>query len=216
MTFRAGGDYTEAERLYRQALASRRKLFGDEHVRKDGSLHNLIEVLVLQNKFDEVGAVLGEFITPATINRPESYDLLSLYTELLARHGLWEEAAAGASRVLELRPENAQQYHTLAPLLVASKNLAGYQQICRRIVARFSGTTDVFTADKMAKDCLILQSAGVDLEPVAAMAETAVAAGRREAPYPFFECCKALAEYRQGHYEGAAKWAQEAAKKTFP
>jgi hypothetical protein len=68
----------------------------------------------------------------------------------------------------------------------------------------------------MAKDCLILPSAGVDLEPVGAMAEFAVTKGAGASTAPFYQCCKALAEYRQGHFEGAAEWAERAAKTPFP
>src|SRR5205823_4683639 len=77
-------------------------------------------------------------------------------------------------------------------------------------------TTNSGIADRMAKDCLILPSSGVNLGPVAAMAELAVAKGKTSDAYPFFQCCKALAEYRQGHFEGAAKWAEQAAKNPFP
>jgi hypothetical protein len=68
----------------------------------------------------------------------------------------------------------------------------------------------------MAKDCLILPSAGVDLNPVAAMAEFAVTKGSGAPTAPFYQCCKALAEYRQGHFAGAVEWAQRAAKTPFP
>ena len=40
---------------------------------------------------------------------------------------------------------------------------------------------------------------------------TAVTGGRGDSgALPYFQCCKALAEYRQGNWEGAADWAQRA------
>jgi hypothetical protein len=104
----------------------------------------------------------------------------------------------------------------LAPLLVASGDVEGYQQLCRKIVARFGETSSLPVADRMAKDCLILPSAGVDLKPVAAMAEFAVTKGAGAPTAPFYQCCKALAEYRQGNFEGAMEWAERAAKNPFP
>ena len=68
----------------------------------------------------------------------------------------------------------------------------------------------------MAKDCLILPSAGVDLKPVAAMAEFAVTNGAGASTAPFYQCCKALVEYRQGHFEDAVEWAERAATNPFP
>jgi tetratricopeptide (TPR) repeat protein len=68
----------------------------------------------------------------------------------------------------------------------------------------------------MAKDCLILPSSGVDLKPVAAMAEFAVSKGQKEVGYTFYQICKALAEYRQRHYDEAVKWAQLAAANPYP
>ncbi len=118
--------------------------------------------------------------------------------------------------MLQREPDEYANYHTLAPLLAARNDLDAYQQLCREIVRRFGGTTNVSVADPMAKDCLILPSSGVDLRPVAALADAAITGTESFPPYPFFQCCKALAEYRQGNWAGAIDWAQSAAKNSFP
>jgi hypothetical protein len=64
----------------------------------------------------------------------------------------------------------------------------------------------------MAKDCLILPNSGADLKLVDAMADVAVTRGGNI----LFECCKATAEYRQGHFAEAIKWAGSALKDPFP
>src|SRR5262249_46056250 len=74
----------------------------------------------------------------------------------------------------------------------------------------------VYVADRMAKDCLILPASGVDLKQVAALADVAVSRGTNEGSMCFFQCCKALAQYRLGNYEEAVKWAQLAAQVQFP
>src|SRR5262249_41615075 len=51
---------------------------------------------------------------------------------------------------------------------------------------------------------------------VAALAELAVTKGKGYGPYHFFQCCKALAQYRLGSYEEAVNWAQASAKNPFP
>jgi hypothetical protein len=48
------------------------------------------------------------------------------------------------------------------------------------------------------------------------MAETAVTGTQSGHVNPFVQCCKALAEYRQGHWQGAIDWAQRAAENSFP
>jgi len=79
-----------------------------------------------------------------------------------------------AKRLLERRLDDHFAYHALAPLYVVTTNLGAYHQLCPTIVSTFSNTTDMFVADRMAKDCLMLPSAGVDLNAVAAMAKLAV------------------------------------------
>ena len=69
----------------------------------------------------------------------------------------------------------------------------------------------------MAKDCLILPRPGADLKVPGELAETAVTRGRSDSgSLSYFQCCKALAEYRQGHREGAISWARKAAASSSP
>ena len=206
------GKVGEAERMYRQSMAIRRATGLPTTEPFDR-----LEALILNvDKFDDADALIKEVLPSTTIGGSNYVDLFILRADLLARRGRWKEAAADAAQVVEYRPEDHESYHMLAPLLVASGNLEGYQQLCRKIVARFGGTSNLAVADRMAKDCLILPSAGVDLKPVAAMAEFAVTNGAGASTAPFYQCCKALAEYRQGHFEGAVAWAERAAKNPFP
>jgi len=61
----------------------------------------------------------------------------------------------------------------------------------------------------MAKDCLLLPHSGVDLQRIAKLTDTALAAGSGDASMPFFETCKALLEYRLGHFAEAIKWGEK-------
>jgi len=206
------GKVGEAERMYRQSMAIRRAI----GLPTAEQLDRLEALILNKDKFDDADALIKELLPSTTIGLSDYVDLFILRTDLLARRGRWKEAAADAAQVVEYCPENHESYHMLAPLLVASGDIEGYQQLCRRIVARFGGTSTLAVADRMAKDCLILSSAGVDLEPVAAMAEFAVTKGADASTAPFYECCKALAEYRQGHFADAVEWAERAAKNPFP
>ncbi len=130
---------------------------------------------------------------------------------LLATHCRWKEAAADTARLIELEPNDHTLYHALAPLLVQSGDLSGYRLHCAQELARFAGTSDPNTADRMAKNCLILPDSGVDLNAISAWADTAVTAGKGiSAGLPWFQFCKGLAEYRQGHFASAVDWTQKA------
>src|SRR4029077_8184621 len=103
------------------------------------------------------------------------------------------------------------------PLLVQMQDRRGYEELCDKITKRFAGATDPYTADRMAKDCLILPRPGADLKAVRELAETAVSKGAKDTgALPFFQCCKALAEYRLGHWEAATKWASRPATNSSP
>ena len=145
---------------------------------------------------------------------PEAWAASSEYS---ARHGRWSEALAAASKLLALRPNNPGGYHLAAPLLVQTQDRSAYEGLCAGITRRFAGATDPYTADRMAKDCLILPRPNADLQVPAELAETAATLGEKDAgALPFFQCCKALAEYRQGHFDGAVKWARLASANPFP
>ena len=178
-----------------------------------------LEALILNaDKSGDAGRPYkGEVLPSTTIGGSNYVDLFILRAEPARPPGPMEGSSGDdAAQVVEYRPENHESYHMLAPLLVASGDFEGYQRLCRRIVTRFRATSNLGVADRMAKDCLILPSSGVDLEPVAAMAEFAVTNGAGAPTAPFYQCCKALAEYRQGHFEGAVEWAERAAKNRFP
>jgi serine/threonine protein kinase len=198
------------------ALKVRAKLFGDEEPPPFESLVSIVETLIRQGRYDEAETFLNTFLTPAAIRNPRFADVIEFRAHILACRGKWAEALPDASRVLEYRPAEANTYHTLAPLLVATAKLDAYRALCPKIVDRFRGVADPSSADKMAKDCLILPVSGADLPSVAAMAETAVTAGKGMSVYPLFQCCKALAEYRQGHWSEAISLATNASQNSWP
>ena len=146
-----------------------------------------------------------------TVSGPEHPDTLKVMSSLadsFAQQGRWNEAALNAKRILELQAIDHAPYHVLGPLFVALGDLENYRQLSQKILAQFGGTTNALVADRMAKDCLIHPSSGADWKVVSQLAETAVTVGKSESALPYFQCTMALAEYRQGHFVGAADWAQ--------
>jgi tetratricopeptide (TPR) repeat protein len=139
----------------------------------------------------------------------QKVQFLTYRADIRARSGRWEEAATDLARAVENNPTNHLLWHSLAPLLVQNSQLEAYREHCRKSLERFGKTTDPFTADRIAKDCLILPGSGVNLDTVATMADTAVAEGQHSEFFQFFhyfQFCKGLAEYRQGRFASAADW----------
>ncbi|HEY3913400.1 MAG TPA: serine/threonine-protein kinase [Verrucomicrobiae bacterium] len=212
--------YAESEQMLRKALALRRQSYRTELI-PVLNIRMLLTELVQQKKIDEIRPALGEFLDPALLSRPE-YKKLSQYKELyqtvswtLANLGKWNDAAALAEALGKSGPTNSEYFHLRAPLLVVKGDVKEYRRLCGEIVSRFRNTTDPYVADKMAKDCLILPSAGVDLKSVAALADVAVSRGSNAAAAPYFKFCKALAQYRLGHYQAATNWAGLAIQGSF-
>ncbi|MFO1514299.1 MAG: ECF-type sigma factor [Verrucomicrobiota bacterium] len=213
---RASGNYADAETLYREVFKVLRPQCkpGDPALLR--TLGNLVAVLSAQKKSSDVESLLTDYLTPEFIGTPESVSVLNLRMEFFARSGRWQAAAADADRAVALQPAEHLHYHALAPLLVASENWDAYRQLCGEIVLRFGDTKDVFVADRMAKDCLIHPAAGTDLPRIAALAEIAVTGGKDHPAFPFFQFCKGLAEYREGHFATAAEWARKAGESAYP
>jgi hypothetical protein len=139
-----------------------------------------------------------------------------LRASILAQHEFWREAKADANKLREFRPQDHDAYHILAPVLIECGDMKDYQELRQQIIAHFSGTTNVFVADRMAKDGLTMLPQENEVGPLAAMADFAVSAGKSYAAYSLFEVCKALAEYRQGHLGAATEWAGKASANPFP
>jgi tetratricopeptide (TPR) repeat protein len=210
------GSHAEAEKLYREMLSLERKRFSNEHPAVLHAASCLAGALAAQNKYRDVESLLKDHLSLDFAHTPESASMLRLRAEALARAGRWKEAAADAALAVGHQPEDHHHYHTLAPLLIANNDLDAYARLCREIVKRFSRTTNVFVADRMAKDCLIHQSSNVDLKSVAALADFAVTQGKELPAFPFFQICKALAAYRERNFPDAAEWASKAGMSSFP
>ncbi len=213
-TLEAEGKLAESETLHREALALWRKRGENETPQALSELESLVHVLLAQKKLGEAEQLLGEALTPAFTQRPSSVNLLALRVGLMTRQGRWQEAATDAALALDHQPSNHERYHILAPLLAITHNRLAYGQLCRRILATFADATNAYVADQMAKDCLLLPSSGMDLQLIDHLADTAVTVGKDDWAMPFFQVCKALSEYRQGHFPHAVEWAQSALKRS--
>ncbi|MEI9863900.1 MAG: hypothetical protein WDN00_04985 [Limisphaerales bacterium] len=98
----------------------------------------------------------------------------------------------------------------LAALLVKTRDLLGYEQFCRNIITNFANTTNAYVADQVAKACLFLPSSETDLKVIGRLTDFIVRNGIDDSSaLPYYQDCKALYEYRVGHYAEAVIWAQK-------
>jgi serine/threonine protein kinase len=136
--------------------------------------------------------------------------ILVMKAGIEARRGEWEEASRDAARSLDYQPMGSYRYTMVAALYLKTGNRSAYEQFCKKLFLEFRDTENIFIADQVAKACLFVPASEVDLNAIGHLADIAVTHGvNDEGAMPFFSICKALAEYRLGHYAEAAEWAQK-------
>jgi tetratricopeptide (TPR) repeat protein len=211
----AQGKLPAAEKTYREALASWRTLPGGDATQTVVELQNVARVLIQEKKFGEADQVLNEVLTPALIKQSSAAPVLFQRAGLEARQSRWSAAAADALLAFTHQPWRSSYYAMVAGLLVKVHNVSAYEQMRQRLLADNAGTGDIFAADQVAKACLFLPPAKTDLPTLQRLADLAVAQGiNDEWAMPFFNVCKALAEYRAGNFREAVNWAQKTTAST--
>jgi serine/threonine protein kinase len=204
------GNWGEVERVRRQALEIRRNQYGSEHPDTILEIVELVRGLRVQRKLGEEEQVLGEALTPAFLRNPASAKLLYRRADLMGFQGRWKDAAADAALCIEREPTEHLHYHLLAPLLVMNGDLPAYAQLCGKIQATFTNTTNPYWAERMAIDCLLRPNPVVDLHLADRLADTALTLGSgQKERLPYFQVCKAMSCYRLGRYAETITWAEK-------
>ncbi len=212
-TLEAENKYAEAEQVYREALAVWRKRGESQTQQALSEVESLTEVLIAEKKFSDAEQLLDETLSPDLIKQTSNSELLALRVSIKARSGKWQQAAADESLAVEDQPLNQWRFPILAALLLKTHNQPTYEQFRKRLLSAFADTTDIYAADQVAKSCLFLPSSEADLKLISRLADSTVADGvGDQGAKPYFQDCKALCEYRQGHYSQAIEWAQKPLK----
>jgi len=207
------GKLTDAEQADRQALDTYLKQGDTENPDALSAVENLVRVLKSEKKFSDAERLLDEILTPELAGKASSQRLLSLRADLRARSGQWNEAADDAALAFEYQPTDRGLYAMLAALLLEAKEQSKYEQFCDTLLSKFGDTTNVYVADQVAKACLFAPVTRTNADLIYRLADFTVTQGARDQnAMPFFEVCKALSEYRQGHYDAALEWAQRPLK----
>ena len=209
LTLEAEQNWPAAESVHREALALSRKK-GDQDPEALADLGKLVRVLTSEKKFDEAERLLSTTLTAQFMEKPASMGLVVERVNLAGRRAHWQQAVADAKLALELQPNEHYRYHTLAALLAVTGNRVGYEQICKTLTTKFLNSTNPFIAERIAQDNLLLPDSGADLELMDRLAEAAVTLGSTDPAMPYFQACKAMANYRLGRFGEAVSWAEKA------
>jgi len=215
LALEAEGKWPEAEAVYRQALALSQKK-GNQDPEALVDRERVAHMLVAEKKLGEAERLLDEVLTPAFVTQPASANLLVRRLDLLGRQGRWQEAEADATLAVELQPTDHYRYHTLVALLAESRNRPAYEQLCRSLLTKFANPSNPYVAERVAQDCLLLPHSGEDLEFLDKQADLALALGGGYGDLPYFQACKAMANYRLGRFAVAINWGERAVKCSIP
>ncbi len=204
------GSLHEAEAVFKESWTiSRKGPAGDQGLEAIADLDKLTRVLVQERKYAEAGAILNVVLTPAFVRSGECVNLLIRRVDLYGRQGRWLEAKADARLLLQYRPDDQYRYHMLAGLLAITQDRAAYEDLCHQGWEKFRNSDSPYVAERVAQDCLLLPQSSIDYPSVDKLAERSVTAGAGEAALPYFHACKAMSEYRCGHFLEAIRWAEK-------
>jgi eukaryotic-like serine/threonine-protein kinase len=204
------GKLSEAGTSYREELEITRNMWPNNPDKWEGPANALAGVLTRQGEYHDAEQVFSDLLTSTIESQTNGAGLLRARGDLRARNGRWQEAAADFSKLVQLVPADEGAYYRLAPLLVQSGQLDDYRAHCRKMMEQFADSHTLTNADRIAIDCLILPSSGVDPETVSKMADTALKTGTNTSATPCLQFAESLIAYRQGHFAIAAEWAVKA------
>jgi serine/threonine protein kinase len=204
----------EAEAMYREILALWRDNGMIQTPTAEIELEDLTHLLMVEKKYDDAEQLLDEMLTPDFEKNPIAGSLLVFRRDIKARTCQWKAAAADAVLANQLQPLRTERYAMLAALLIQTDRPA-YEKLRHKFLGMFANTSNYLTADQVAKACLFLPPAQADLPVIARLADLVVTEGSGDAGgLPYFQVCKALSEYRMGHFAEAAEWSQRTIKTT--
>jgi serine/threonine protein kinase/Tfp pilus assembly protein PilF len=165
---------------------------------------------VERRQWDDANAAF----TRAIALRPDHVSVWVERADLYTRLGLWDVAAADFAREMELRgPDTAGRWHQHALLRLASGDVAGYRDVCRRMRERFAGTLKAQFVEAVLRSC-VLSAEGVagagagTIEPARLVEQ----ARQLATSYPTTSTLRVLgaAHLRAGQFDEASRRLREA------
>jgi serine/threonine protein kinase/predicted Zn-dependent protease len=120
--------------------------------------------------------------------------------------GRWDDAIVELRKRIEANPQDHFLWYQAACAMAILGDLDVYRTHCREMLTRFSQAQDPYTAERVAKACLLLPPPDDQLVEARVLARRSVD-GRSDHPSSqYFQFCQALAEYRAGNLDEASTW----------
>jgi serine/threonine protein kinase len=154
---------------------------------------------------DELGRLLSRLKAVET-TQPENAVLLRERVYFYGCAGRYSEAGADLERLLVLTPNDSEVCHWRTATLLYAREYGAYREHCRQSLQRFKNTKDFVTAERIAKDSLMLPQTDLDMETIDSMLSTALSAGPGNSNIDWFRLAKGMAEYRKGNLDHALEW----------
>ncbi len=123
----------------------------------------------------------------------------------LMRQGRMEEARLAWQKALDAVPPDYDAWDGYAELCLFLGQEGEYRRIRRALLDRFGASTDLQTAERTGRACLLLPGTAEELQKAEALIDRALA-GKHLAPEWarwYYQFAKGLAEYRQGRLDSA-------------
>ncbi len=172
---------------------------GLERLKAANALRDRGHWYVKEQRWDDAHAAF----TKAIQLRPDHDSVWVERSDLYARLGLWDLAAADFAREQELRePDATTRWYRHALLRLYVGDADGYRQVCRRMRERFRGTLNGFFASEVIRTCVLAPDADADASQLVELARNAVANDPKSWYCPYL---LGIAHYRAREYEPAVR-----------
>jgi len=164
-------------------------------------LHDLGTCLEGLNQFD--GAEV-EYRAVLQLDPAHEASKLGLRT-LLVRMGRGQEALDLLRRGIEAAPDSPTSWDSYPELCAYLGREHEHLRACEELLARFGGVDQARVCERIGRACLLLPSNST-LPGAVSMIDRAIRSPESQTwALPYFQCAKALAEYRCGRFESAVQ-----------
>jgi serine/threonine protein kinase/tetratricopeptide (TPR) repeat protein len=126
------------------------------------------------------------------------------------RQGKFREARDDLEKAVALDPSDHYHWYYLACLRLNLGDEPGYRNAAQSMFERFSDSTKREVADRTAKTCLLAPVPVGGVDQLTELADRSIANTAPSPQVPWFRMCKAMAEYRAGHYAASREWLAKA------
>jgi WD40 repeat protein/tetratricopeptide (TPR) repeat protein len=164
------------------------------------------DALAARGLWDRAEAAYADAIRDRPLHRP----LRDALARLHAQCGRLDRATAALAEAIRLLPDDTELRRALGLSLLSSGDRAGWRRSTAATLDRLGGTTDLVTANSVARACVLGTEAAAEPGVPVRLAELAVRCASADYNKPDFLNTLGAALYRAGRYDEAICRQEEA------